>query len=92
MRIEVSCLACGDNYMCSKRNTKIFGPVIDTVCPLCGVTTSKNYSAFIEAQCENHKLNGYTLHSAKARAMITLARAISTIISNEESFQKKKKK
>jgi hypothetical protein len=91
MRIEVSCLECGEKYMCSKRNTKIFGPVIDTVCPLCGEKTSKNYSAFIEAQCQNHTMHGYTLHSAKARAMITLARAISNIISNEESFQKKKK-
>lgn len=91
MRIEVCCLECGDNYMCSKRNTKIFGPVIDTTCPLCGKTTSRNYSAFIEAQCTNHTLGRYTLHSAKARAMIQLARAISSIISNEESFQKKKK-
>ena len=90
MQIKVRCLSCGKTYICHQGNTKIFGPIIDTTCPMCRNKTSKNYSAFLEAQTENIMVGHYAKHNEKARIMITLAQAISKVISNEEAFRKKK--
>jgi hypothetical protein len=91
MDVEIRCLACNSLYFCKQSNTKIVGPIISTVCPECKHEENKNYSAFLDAQCDHVRSGNYVLHSAKARKMIALARVISKIISNEESFKKKKK-
>ena len=85
MQVEIRCLSCKGVYVCRQGNTKIFGPIIDTTCPLCGNFVSKNYSAFVRDQTDDIEEN-----FAQAGAMIRLAQAISKIISNEESFKKKK--
>ena len=90
MSVEIRCLACNRPYPCLQMNTKIVGPIINTVCPECGHEENKNYSAFLETQFD-HVMDGKVVkHSEKARLMIGLARVISKVISNEESFKKKK--
>lgn len=86
MDLEIHCLSCGEQYFCTERNTKIFGPIIEVTCPKCNHFVSKNYSAFLFDQT-----NHMDSKVGRARVMISLARAISKIISNEESFKKKKK-
>lgn len=86
MTAEIRCMECKGVYVCTQRNTKIFGPIIDATCPLCGNFVSKNYSAFLSDQTEN-----IVEQISKARTMIKLARLISSIVSDEESFKKKKK-
>ena len=90
MKVKLCCLKCKVKYTCSQRNTKIVGPILTTTCPECGCTTTKNYSAFLDAQTDHIRRGRYILHNAKAKAMILLAQAISSIISNEEAFKKKK--
>ena len=90
MRIKIRCLSCGELYVCNQGNTKIVGPVITTECPICGVSIDKNYSAFLDVQY-SVKEGRYTKHNEKACTMIAMAHSISKVISNEESFKKKKK-
>lgn len=85
MQIDVRCLGCGEMYACNQATTKIFGPIIDTKCPACGHFVSKNYSAFLFDQADS--IEGKV---GRARHMIAMAQAISEIVSNEESFKKKK--
>jgi hypothetical protein len=59
------------------------------MCPQCGELVRKNYSAFLDEQTSNMKVGFFTTHIQKAKAMISMAQAISGIISNEEAFTKK---
>lgn len=86
MQVKVSCLDCGEMYLCNQATTKIYGPIIDTKCPVCGHFVSKNYSAFLFDQ--TNKLEDKV---ERAKVMIAYAQAISEIVSNEVSFKKKKK-
>ena len=89
MNLGIRCVQCSKYYPCSQRNTKLLGPIIKTTCPFCGHSEERNYSAFLDSQFNPEK-NGVTLHNLKAGGMIALARAISSIVSNEESFKRKK--
>lgn len=51
--MEIKCLFCQKNYICSYNNTKIVGPIIKTECPWCNKKLTKNLSSFIEAQIGN---------------------------------------
>lgn len=87
MLLKIRCLECGEHYVCDQRNTSLVGPVLETKCNECGSSTTKNYSAFLDAQ-----INGDENQSViRARKMIALSHVISKIISNEEAFQRKKK-
>ena len=49
-QMEINCLSCGKNYVCSYHNTKIVCTTIETKCPLCNKKIVKNLSSFIETQ------------------------------------------
>lgn len=86
MLIELCCQVCRKHYNCTTGNTKIYGPIINTTCPECGNLVSKNYSAFLRDQTEQMESK-----VGRAVAMIFMARNISEVVSDEESFKKKKK-
>jgi hypothetical protein len=49
-QMEIKCLFCQKNYVCSYHNTKIVCTTIETKCPLCNKKLTKNLSSFIETQ------------------------------------------
>lgn len=51
--MEIKCLFCQKNYVCSYRNTKIIGPIIETECPWCNKKLGKNLSSFVETQVDD---------------------------------------
>jgi hypothetical protein len=81
------CSACEKEYRYTISNTRIRGPVINTVCPHCKLEIQRNITAFIDKQVDIED-NGIS----KARIMINMARTIGTRINDEPSFNKRKRK
>ena len=51
--MEIKCLFCQKNYVCSHNNTKIVCTTIETKCPWCNKKLTKNLSSFVETQVGN---------------------------------------
>ena len=86
MEIKLRCLSCRKNYYCHKSNTKMFGPLIETICPNCKNLVMKNTSAFLADQT-----NYIELKLSQTCAMLVLGIAIENTVGNEEAYKKKKK-
>lgn len=86
MEIKIRCSECNRYYFCLRENTKMRGPIIETVCPYCKKEIIRNMSAFLEKQ---------TVHIdnqlCQASTMISLGRIMEELIGNEEAYKKKKK-
>jgi len=84
--MDLKCGSCGGSYVFSIRNTDVFGPIIDTVCPLCGHLTRRNWSAYLKAQTDH--LSG---NLNRANAMISMAKKMWEVIEPEKEIYKKRK-
>lgn len=61
MDIRFRCLECGAKYIFENSNSRIYGPVIHTKCPLCERKTRMNLSKFIGLQIDIARLNRYEI-------------------------------
>ncbi len=86
MEIKLLCIQCKGHYLCMRSNTKMYGPIVETICPNCRQKITRNVGAFLEEQ---------TLHISerlsKASVMLALSTAMESLIGNEEAYKKKKK-
>jgi len=87
MNLTIRCSTCGKSYVCYQGNTRIYGPLIVTVCPECKTELTKNFSSFLKDQTDN---DGGRLR--KAVSMITLGQSISRIVNEERAFTRRKRK
>ncbi len=86
MVIKLLCTNCKKYYFCSRANTKMYGPIVETTCQHCERKVTRNIGAFLVEQ---------TLHIdeqlSTAATMIALSTALESLIGNEEAYKKKKK-
>jgi hypothetical protein len=86
MDIKILCTECNKHYFCVRENTKMQGPIIETICPYCKQKITRNMGAFLERQ---------TVHIGdqlgQAGTMLALSKAMEKLIGNEEAYKKKKK-
>jgi hypothetical protein len=86
MDIKILCTECNKHYFCVRENTKMRGPIIETICPHCRQKVVRNMGAFLERQ---------TVHIGdqlgQAGTMLALSKAMEKLIGNEEAYKKKKK-
>lgn len=86
MDIKILCTSCKANYLCLRTNTKMYGPIVETICPRCKQKVIRNMGAFLETQTVL-----IDEQIIQASTMITLSRAMEKLIGNEEAYKKKKK-
>lgn len=86
IEIKLLCTNCKKYYFCLRANTKMYGPIVETICPHCDQKITRNIGAFLVEQTThiNEQLS-------TAGTMITLSRAMENLIGNEEAYKKKKK-
>ena len=79
-------MTCNERYLCLRINTKMCGPIIETICPHCKQKVTRNMGAFLETQTMliDNQLG-------QANTMIALSRIMEKLIGNEEAYKKKKK-
>jgi hypothetical protein len=86
MDIKILCTECNKHYFCVRENTKMRGPIIETICPHCRQKVVRNMGAFLERQ---------TVYIedqlGQAGTMLALSKAMEKLIGNEEAYKKKKK-
>ena len=61
MGIGLRCLKCNARYLFEYSNTKIYGPVIHTVCPSCNKKTRMNLSKFSLQQIDTSNLTKFEI-------------------------------
>jgi len=88
MSVEILCDKCGTLYLCCTQNTRIYGPLIDTVCPSCNTSVVRNMSKFVRKQTDK---KGYS-KLEQARVMIQLAQQMGKDVNDDTPYSKRRKK
>ena len=85
MNIKILCTECNKHYFCVRENTKMRGPIIETICPHCRQKVVRNMGAFLERQ---------TVHIedqlGQAGTMLALSKAMENLLVMKRLIKRKR--